>query len=234
MKTICIILARGGSKGLKRKNVRMLAGKPLIAHSIIAAKQSNACDVVLVTTEDEEIARIAKEYGAEVPFMRPPELADDETPPDPVIQHALKSYEEMVGYEFDIVVYLQPTDVFRTPEMIKQCVDGLKENPELESVTMACKSHKNYWRGSPETGFRRVAGDLATYESRQYRNEYLYREDTGVASASRSRIPRNGKRLGTKVDIVITDDFRTGIDIHSEFDLWLAEKIMTEWEDNAD
>ena len=71
MKTIAIIMARGGSKGLPGKNVRPLAGKPLLAHSIEQAKASGVCDVVLVTTEDETIARVAREYGAEVPFIRP-------------------------------------------------------------------------------------------------------------------------------------------------------------------
>jgi CMP-N,N'-diacetyllegionaminic acid synthase len=128
-------------------------------------------------------------------------------------------------------VYLQPTDIFRTPAMIKACVDCLKDKPEFESATVAYKTHKNFWRGSPETGFKRVAGDMATYLSRQYRKEFLYREDTGVASATRAKFPRSGQRLGDKVDLIVTEDFRTGIDIHSEFDLWLAEKVLTDWKE---
>lgn len=228
MTVIAIILARAGSKGLPGKNLLPLAGKPLLAHSIEHAQASGVCDAVLVTTEDDKIAAVARRYGAEVPFKRPPELADDETPPGPVIAHALNAYEDKRG-PVDIVVYLQPTDVFRTPGMIRDCVERLKKDPTLDSAFVAYKTHKNYWRKNDGGGWERVAPDLATYQSRQYRKGYLYREDTGVASASRARFPREGRRLGDKVDLVLTDDAKTAIDIHSAFDLWLAEKIMTEW-----
>ncbi len=227
MKTLAIILARGGSKGLPNKNILPVGGKPLIAHSILQAKASGACDVVLVTTDDERIAKIAREYGAEL-LDRPKELADDVTAPGPVIAHAVKAYEAANG-PVDIVVYLQPTDLFRTPEMIRDCVERVKNNPKIDSAFVAYKTHKNFWRKAKDGGWERVAGDLATYESRQYRKEYLYREDTGVASAVRAPIARAGKRLGDKVDIVVTDDPKTGIDIHDKFDLWLTDKILSEW-----
>jgi CMP-N-acetylneuraminic acid synthetase len=229
MKVIAIIMARAGSKGLPGKNLLPLAGKPLLAHSIEHARASGVCDVVLVTTEDERIAQVARQYGAEVPFKRPPELSDDETPTGPVIQHALTTYEAMTKQKMDIVVYLQPTDIFRTPEMIRECVERLKNNPELDSAFVAYRTHKNYWRKSADGGWERLAPDLATYESRQFRKEYLYREDTGIASASRSYLAREGKRLGPKVDLVVTDDPKTAIDIHTALDFWLAEKILTEW-----
>lgn len=229
MKVIAIIPARAGSKGLPGKNLLPLAGKPLLAHSIQRAKDSGVCDVVLVTTEDEGIADVARRYGAEVPFLRPAELADDTTPAEPVIRHALVTYEAMTGQLFDIVVYLQPTDVFRTPDIIRQCVERLKQNPNLDSVFAAYKTHKNYWRESIHGGYERVAPDLATYQSRQFRKGYLYREDAGLASANRAQLAREGKRIGEKVDLVITEDFCTAIDIHSPLDFWLAEKLMTEW-----
>jgi len=230
VKTIAIILARAGSKGLPGKNLKPLAGKPLLAHSIEHAKASGVCDVVLVTTEDEQIARVARDYGAEVPFLRPRELADDVTPSEPVIRHALLTYEAMTKQQFDIVVYLQPTDVFRTPAMIRECVERLIQHPEIDSVFAAYKTHKNYWRRSANGTYERVAPDLVTYESRQVRKGFIYREDTGLASARRAYLTREGRRLGERVDLVITDDFRTSIDIHSPFDFWLAEKILTEWD----
>jgi|GEM_PF-67161 len=231
MKVIAIILARAGSKGLPKKNLLTLAGKPLLAHSIEQARASGVCDVVLVTTEDERIAQVARQYGAEVPFMRPPELSDDVTPAEPVIRHALMTYEAMTKQHFDIVVYLQPTDVFRTPALIRECVERLIKNPDLDSVFAAYKTHKNFWRKSPDGSYERLAEDLATYESRQYRKEYLYREDAGLACASRAFLAREGKRIGRKVDLVITEDFKTSIDIHSPFDFWIADKIMGEWSD---
>ena len=228
MRTMAVIPARGGSKGLPGKNIKPLAGKPLIAYSIEQAKASGVCDVVLVTTDDQEIADVARTYGAAVPFMRPPDLANDSMPAEPVVRHALDTYEALTGETIDIVVYLQPTDVFRTPAIIRECVTRLQNNPALESVFAAYKTHKNYWRGTSD-GYVRLAPDLATYKARQDRSQMLYREDAGLASASRAGVVRSGRRLGDRVDIVATDDFRTAIDIHTAFDFWLAEKILTEW-----
>ncbi len=94
MKTLCIIPARGGSKRIPRKNVKLFAGRPLIAWTIAAARQSGVFDHVVVTTDDEEIATIAEEHGAEAPFRRPASLADDFTPTLPVVEHALAWWEE--------------------------------------------------------------------------------------------------------------------------------------------
>ncbi len=230
-RVVAIIPARAGSKGIPGKNLKPLAGKPLLAYSIEQAKGSGVCDMVLVSTEDEEIARVGREYGAEVPFLRPPELATDSTPAEPVVKHALETYEAMTGQKLDIVVYLQPTDVFRTPELIRQCVLRLKANPELDSVFAAYETHKNFWRWTPQ-GYARLAPDLATYLPRQERDQLVFREDAGLASATRSYVVRVGRRLGDRVDLVITKDFRTSVDIHTPFDFWLAEKIIAEWKED--
>ncbi len=229
LRTMAVIPARGGSKGLPGKNLKPLAGKPLLAYSIEHAKASGACDVVLVSTEDDTIARVAREHGASVPFLRPADLAQDSTPAEPVVRHALETYEALTGEQIDIIVYLQPTDVFRSPELIRECVVRLKANPELDSVFAAYKTHKNYWRWMGDA-YVRLAPDLATYRARQERGQFLFREDAGLASASRAAVIRSGRRLGDRVDIVMTTDFKTSIDIHTAFDFWLAEKILTEWE----
>jgi CMP-N-acetylneuraminic acid synthetase len=230
-KTIAIMGARGGSKGLPRKNVLTVGGKPLMAHTIEHAKASGVCDAVVVSTEDAEIADIARRYGAEV-IERPPELATDQIPAEPVVQHALATYEARSGITFDIVVYLQITDVFRKPEIIRECVERLAANPELDSVFSAYETHKNFWKRSPNGGYERVWRPTLEYKNRQGA-EHLYREDTGVACATRAPIVRSGRRIGPRVDLVITEDFRTSIDIHSAFDLWLADKVMTEWKGEA-
>ena len=119
---VAIIAARGGSKGLPGKNIRPLAGKPLIAYSVEAAKASPYVDRVIVTTDSPEIAEVARKFGAEVPFMRPPELAQDLTPTEPVLAHAEEWLEREEGYRVDIVVFLQPTDIFRKRAMIDETV----------------------------------------------------------------------------------------------------------------
>jgi CMP-N,N'-diacetyllegionaminic acid synthase len=110
MKTVGIIPARSGSKGISYKNKRMMSGQPLIAWTIQAAQMANSIDHILVTTDDEDIAKIARDLGVAVPFMRPPELAQDNTPGIEPILHALSTVQG-----FDTVVVLQPTSPLRTP-----------------------------------------------------------------------------------------------------------------------
>ena len=232
MKVIAIIMARGGSKGLPGKNIKLLCGKPLLAYSIEHAIQSGVCDEVLVTTEDDSIAEVARNYGAIVPFMRPKNLADDTTPPEPVIQHALIKYEVLSGKKFDIVVYLQPTEIFRKPSMIRDCVNKLKSNPDIDTVFSAYKTHKHFWRKS-KNGYERLTE--ANYSARQKRGDkFLFREDQGVACATRAQLIRDGKRVGDKVNLVINEDFRTGIDIHTEFDFWLTKTVYKGWPSTQD
>jgi CMP-N,N'-diacetyllegionaminic acid synthase len=224
---VAVIAARGGSKGLPRKNVRMLAGKPLIAYTVEAAKRSPYVDRVLVTTDDAEIAEVSRKFGAETPFMRPPELAQDLTPTEPVLKHAVDWLEQHDGYRVDIVVFLQPTDVFRKAYMIDTCVKHLLDDPTIETAFVAYPTHKNFWRKGPDGGFVRLAGDLA-YGPRQTR-EPLYREDTGIACATRASLIKQNKRVGDKVVIVPNKDEASSIDIHTDFDFFLAEKVLTEW-----
>lgn len=124
MKVLGVIPARGGSKGVKNKNIKPLAGKPLIAYTIEASVGSKL-DKVIVSTDSEEIAGVAKEYGAEVPFIRPAELATDSAKAIPVIQHALEHLREREGESYDAVMMLQPTTPFRRTEDIDEAIDTL-------------------------------------------------------------------------------------------------------------
>ena len=225
-RVIAIIPARGGSRGLPGKNVASLAGMPLIGHAIRHARESGVIDRVVVSTDSEDIATVARRCGAEAPFLRPAELAQDMTPTEPVLQHALRWVEEEDHYPVDVVVFLQPTDVFRTPDMIGSCVRLLLEDPRLESVFVAYRTHKNFWR-RVDGRLVKLAADIA-YGPRQTR-EHLYREETGLACASRAWLIRQGRRVGDVVEVVPTDDERVSIDIHDPYDLWIAEKVMTEW-----
>ena len=125
-KTIAIICARGGSKGLPRKNLKLLDGHPLIGRVVKQAAELDCIDNVIVTTDDEEIANIAKDYGAEIPFLRPATLAEDLTSTEETLKHALLKYEKLNNVQFDICVFLTPTDIFRRPEWIAEAVNRLK------------------------------------------------------------------------------------------------------------
>jgi len=149
METLALIPARGGSKSIPRKNIRSFAGHPLIAYSIAAGLAADTVSRVIVSTDDEEIANIARQYGAQVPFIRPTEYAKDDTPDLPVFQHALDWLAEHEAYYPDIVVQLRPTSPFRRRWHIDRAVYKLIEHPEADSVRTVCVPFQNpfkMWR----------------------------------------------------------------------------------------
>lgn len=146
---LAIIPARGGSKGIPRKNIKSFAGYPLIAWSIAAAKQSKLVTRIIVSTDDEEIAAVAREWGAETPFLRPAELAQDKTTDLPVFEHALKWLEEVEGYRPDMVVQLRPTSPFRPHGMVDAAVQILLNHHAADCVRGVVPAAQNpfkMWR----------------------------------------------------------------------------------------
>ena len=123
MKIVATICARGGSRGVPKKNIRLLCGKPLIIYTIEAAWKCKLINRIIVSTDDHEIAEIAREAGAEVPFLRPKELALDNTAKLPVLKHAIQFLESQEGYRADIIVDLDPTSPLRTEEDIEACIN---------------------------------------------------------------------------------------------------------------
>jgi CMP-N,N'-diacetyllegionaminic acid synthase len=141
-KTIATICARGGSKGLPRKNVRPFAGKPLIAHTIEQALACPLIDAVYVSTDDDEIAAVAREYGAQVPYRRPAELATDHAAKIPAIEH-LVAFLEAQGERIELVVDLQPTSPLRTQQDLAEAI-ALAPQADL-IVTVTEPSHNPYY-----------------------------------------------------------------------------------------
>lgn len=134
MEVLALIPARGGSKSIPHKNIYPLLGKPLIAYTIEAVLGSKLISRVIVSTDDEKIARIAKKYGAEVPFMRPRKHAGDRTPDLPVFKHAIQWLAENENYHPDVVVHLWPTSPLRYAEHIDQAVKLLADHPKADAV----------------------------------------------------------------------------------------------------
>jgi CMP-N-acetylneuraminic acid synthetase len=143
MRVLGVVTARGGSKGLPGKNLRLLAGKPLIAHTIDTACESRAFDRVILSTDDDAIAAAGRRYGCEVPFMRPAELARDETPHLPVLQHAVRWLADREGYEADAVMILQPTSPMRRPLDICESI-ALLERSGADSVVSVSEVPAHY------------------------------------------------------------------------------------------
>ena len=139
---VCVIPARGGSKGLPGKNVKMFCEKPLIAHTIEHAKQSKYIDRIIVSTEDEKIAQISLEYGAEVPFMRPMELAGDSSSTVDVLLHAINWLEREDQYAFDILLLLHTTTPLRSVEDINKTISLMVEE-NADNVFSVVEAHRN-------------------------------------------------------------------------------------------
>lgn len=140
---LAIIPARGGSKGIPGKNIKSFAGYPLIAYSILAGLRAKSVTRVIVSTDDEEIARVARKWGAELPFMRPAELAQDKTTDYPVMRHALDWLKENEGYQPDIVLQLRPTSPVRPLNLLDQAVQTLLDHPEADCVRGVVPSGQN-------------------------------------------------------------------------------------------
>ncbi|MBW2017501.1 MAG: NTP transferase domain-containing protein [Deltaproteobacteria bacterium] len=217
MKSIVIIPARGGSKGIPRKNLRPLRGKPLISYAIQAALDSEKVGRVVVSTEDEEIALFAERFGAEV-IKRPENLAGDDVTLDPVVVHAVESAENRWGEVYDAVVTVQPTCPFVTGGDIDQAIEKLA----AEGADTLLTAHEDrHLRWKEEGG--RIVPD---YEKRLNRQLLppCYRE-TGVINACTRKQLRTGTRVGEKISLMVLDEIKS-IDIDTYHDFWVAEMIL--------
>lgn len=140
---VALIPARGGSKGVPKKNIRLFLGKPLISYAIETALGCRMVDRVIVSSDSKEIAAISKQYGAEIPFIRPKNLALDTTPDQPVIQHAIR---EANLRSDDLIVFLRPTSVMRDSEIIDKAILRLIDEPRNTSVrTINHAQYSPYW-----------------------------------------------------------------------------------------
>lgn len=147
-RVLAVVPARGGSKGLPGKNVRSLAGLPLIAHSLRAAAAMRTVTRCIVSTDDPEIARIARDHGGDVPWLRPAELATDATPMAPVLRHALAAAEEEEGAAYDALVLLDPTSPARLPAEVDAAVEHLWRATGLDGVVSVSEPSFNpVWVG---------------------------------------------------------------------------------------
>ncbi len=217
--TLALIPARGGSKGIPRKNIRNFAGYPLIAWSIAAAKQAQSVTRVLVSTDDEEIAAVARQFGAETPFLRPAEFAQDNTTDLPVFVHALKWLDEHEGYKPDVVVQLRPTSPIRPRGLVDEAVRMLLAHPDADSVRGVVPAGQNphkMWRltdeNSPMKNLLDVDGIEEPYNAPRQVLPPIYWQ-TGHIDAIRAATILNGSMSGKNIyPLVIDPRFTVDID----------------------
>jgi len=221
-KIIALIPARSGSKGLLEKNIQPLGDRPLIAWSIEAALSCELIHRTVVSTDSQKFADVARQWGADVPFLRPEYLADDNARVEDSLIHALNWIEENEGVEYDVLVLLQVTDVFRNRNIVRDVTQALIEDPKLDSAFAVKPDFKNYWKRVDDAHVRLENHD---YVPRQIRQP-LYREDTGMALATRVPVIKSGRRIGDSVKLIPHENPGDFVDIHTEFDLWLANELL--------
>jgi CMP-N-acetylneuraminic acid synthetase len=224
---LALVPARGGSKGVTRKNVRPLAGKPLLAYTADAAFRSGICDRVVLSTEDAEIAEVGKACGLDVPFMRPAELATDESPMLPVLQHALGELARE-SWIPDIVLILQPTSPLRTPDHIRDAVEQLID-AAADSVVTVVELPRHL---SPDYVMRIVDGRLRPFLAdglgitrRQDARPAFVRDGT-VYACWRETIERFGNIYGNDCRPLLVDP-HASLSIDSMDDWHEAERRLS-------
>jgi N-acylneuraminate cytidylyltransferase len=206
-----VIPARGGSKRVPRKNLYPLGGRPLIAHSILAAREAAELDRVIVSTDDREIAEVARECGAEVPFLRPPEISVDQTPDLPVFQHALGWLAEQEDYRPELVIHLRPTQPFRPSGMIDQVIRLLRQSGAdcVKSLAPVSQHPHKMWKldaaGKPipyqDTPLWRELGpDCAG----QFLEKVYW--SAGLVDGIRSETILAGSTIGTRIEPFFVDE----------------------------
>ncbi len=214
MRAIGIIPARGGSKGIPRKNLRDLNGKPLIAYAIQTALESGCFEKVIVSTEDEEIAHIAREYSAEV-HNRPDRLANDLATLDPVIYDAVQGSKQ----EYDIVATLQPTCPLLKPDTLRAAFERMIEEPTIDTLISVVNDPRLAW-------VEKDSKIVPAYEKRVNRQELPpYYRETGAFFLSRMRYVTEESRFGERVEVFDIPE-NEALDIDTMKDWWIAEGTL--------
>lgn len=217
MKILAVIPARGGSKGIPRKNVRLMAGKPLIYYAINNAQKCNMISDVAVTSDDEEILAIADNYGA-IALHRSPELAKDAVTLDPVIFDAVKQMEERNGYKYDVVVTLQPTSPVLTSQTLKNALENFVETNAETFISAVNKPHLSW--GKNEEGY------YPLYEKRLNRQQlppnYL---EAGAFLITRREFVTDNSRMGKKISVYEIPESES-VDIDAVSDWIVCESVL--------
>ena len=228
-KILAVIPARGGSKGLPKKNIRVLGDKPLIAWSIEAGKRSRYIDSITISTDSQEIAAIAKQWGGNVPFLRPEELATDTAKGIDAILHAIHWHRDN-GEPFDLVLVLQPTSPLRTADHIDRAIELLFEKNAGAIVSVCPVDHHPWWCNSlPEDG--RMKGFLRPEILNTNRQELppFYRLNGAVYVADIDFLEATHSFISDETFAYVMAA-ESSIDIDSDFDFKLAELLLSEQE----
>jgi N-acylneuraminate cytidylyltransferase len=231
VRILCVVPARGGSKGVPRKNLRVVGGKPLLVWTVEQALSAHPALDVVVSTDDEEIAAVARQCGAETPFLRPDELAQDRSLDLPVFQHALDWLAQHEGYRPEIVVQLRPTSPVRPRGLVDEAVRLLLAHPDADTVRGVVPAGQNphkMWRIDADTGHMRsllaVDGIAEPYNAPRQALPPVYWQ-TGHIDAIRPRVFQTGSMSGRVILPVMIDPAYT-VDIDTPKDWGRSEWLV--------
>lgn len=232
LEILAVIPARGGSKGIPGKNIKDFSGHPLLAYSIEAAKKSKLVTRIIVSTDDEDIANVGKKYNAEVPFLRPDELAQDNSLDFPVFEHLLKTLDTNENYRPDIVVQLRPTSPIRPEGIVDEAIQLLIDNPSVDSIRGVVPSGQNphkMWKVS-ESGklnpLLNVEGVAEPYNAPRQKLPKTYWQTGHIDAIRTSTIVTKKSLTGDIIFPLFLDDKYT-IDIDNMPDWFRAEQMLT-------
>jgi CMP-N,N'-diacetyllegionaminic acid synthase len=232
MKIVATICARGGSKGVPGKNIRDLCGKPLIVHSIETAQRCRLIDRIIVSTDSPQIAEIAKNTGAEAPFIRPEELATDEAPKLAVIKHAIRFLETEQDYHPDIIVDLDATSPLRTEKDIEACIKIIRDEG-ADNVFSVIAAHRNPYFNMVEVVNSRVqvVKKLASPAVRRQDAPTVYDMNASIYAWKRDALFNNDTLFLESTRIYEMPEWAKDID--NETDFKFAEFLIKEGRINA-
>lgn len=225
-RAIGFIFARGGSKGVPGKNIKSLAGKPLIAYAIETAHACPLIETVIVSTDDPSIAAVAREYGAEVPFLRPTDLAADNSPEWLSWQHAIRWVLAQRG-EFDTFISLPTTSPFRTTDDVTACIDVLRTDPETDVVITVRQAERSPYFNMvrlDDAGYAHLVIEPSQAVSRRQDVPDVF-DITTVAYAARPNFVLNAGRLFEGKVRTVRISAERALDIDTPYDFMLAECI---------
>jgi len=226
-KILAIIPARGGSKGIRKKNIQKLLGKPLISYTITAAKNTKSINKIIVSTDDNEIKKISENIGAEVPFLRPKQISKDTSSTIEVIKHALKFLEETQSYKPDIIILLQPTSPLRTSQLITKTINTLKKSKATSVITVSKITKHPYASFWLKNDFLKPFKENSTKYSRRQDFPDLFFPTGAVYSFWYDTLKKFNSIYGPKIKPIIVDD--DNIDIDTLQDLFFTEMILKNW-----
>jgi len=235
MRRICSICARGGSKGVVNKNIRLIMGKPLIAHTILQAKESGCFDFIVVSSDSKEILNVSKDWGVDFIVKRPNKMASDQAAKLPAIQHCIRTIEEITSTKFDTIIDLDATSPLRNIDDIRRSIAKLESSNDSNNLITAAPSRRSPYFNLVELnnkGFVRRSKTLDNPIYRRQDSPSCFDMNASIYIWKREAFYKNKTVLTDDTSLFIMPEDRS-VDIDSELDFEIVELLMKKQELNS-